>query len=106
MGKRIRSLASIFTHRTSWPPTVASVWAAKRIKAFSNPDRHEREDVRLQAGASRLPAAPVKHSLGEGLQRWDLVVDLWAVVQVVVVVAGGWEGELHAVAAHAVVAGK
>jgi hypothetical protein len=38
------------------------------------------------------------------LERWDLAVDLRSVVEVVVVFAGSGEGELDAVAAHAVVA--
>src|SRR5437763_823038 len=39
------------------------------------------------------------------LERRDLVVDLGSVVQAVLVPAGSREDELHAVAAHAVVAG-
>ena len=38
------------------------------------------------------------------LERWDLVVDLRSVVEVIVVFAGRGEGELDAVTAHPVIA--
>ena len=86
-------------------------WAGERVGLHfippGQPWRNARADRRWSPHAThRSPRSRRTTSAREkaGLQRRYLVIDLRSVVQVVLVLAGGREEELDAVAAHAVVA--
>src|ERR1700691_2910202 len=109
----LRTPTTTTRHRTPpscAPPSTPCLTGALPIR--SRPSRlaarsSGRRDARPPSkGNTSTREQTDKHARADGLQRRDLVVDLCAVVQVVLGLAGGRELELDAVAAHAVVAGE